>query len=447
MLLDKVRKTIEENALLKRGDTVICAVSGGADSICLLRAMLYLRKEYNLSLFVANVNHLIRGEESDRDSEFVKSVCRAAEIECFYREYNVTEIAKTRKIGEEECGRILRYEFFEELSQNLGGAKIATAHNLNDNAETVLFRLIRGSSSQGLGGIKYKRGNIIRPLLDVSRDEIEEYLYANSISWCEDSTNSQPIYARNKLRLNVMPVLDEISRGAAERIVSASKLVAEDGEYLNLVSKQAEKDCFSHGQLYFDVLINLPAPVKRRIAVDVLKEWGVHEITTDKVISFLAFLDKESGKRFDINADFYAEKTYNRVSIHKRCSKENFSEILDIGQRVSDGNWVLEASYSSFPVKREGNVVAVFDGGKLSPPLSVRYRRDGDRISPKGMNGTKKVSDVFSDEKIDRFSRDFIPIVEKDSQILYIGGVRQSSLYSPDENTRKFLIIRYIVYK
>ena len=443
MLLDKVRRTIEENALLKNGDKVICAVSGGADSVCLLHVIKNLKKEYNLSVFVANVNHLIRGEESDRDSNFVKSICKAADVECFYREYDVVNIAKERKIGEEECGRILRYEFFDEISKKLGGAKVATAHNLNDNAETVLFRLIRGSSAQGLCGIKYERDNIIRPLLDVSRDEIEDYLRRNGITWCEDSTNKIPVYTRNKLRLSVIPLLNEISQGAEKRVVSAAKLISEDNMFLTNLSQRAENECFFEDYLLTDKLINLEMPIKRRVVSNVLEKWRAKEITAEKRESFIGFLTKESGKQFDINKDFYAEKSYNKIYLRKRKEYEAYQQILDFGVNCSDKNWEITLEKTFSEAKRKNNRVAVFDSDKISPPFNVRYRKDGDKLLPKGMEGSKKVNDIFSDEKIQRHLRDSIPIIEKDGEILFVCGLRQSSLYAADCNTKNYLKISY----
>ena len=443
MLLDTVRKTIKDNKLLDKNDNVLCAVSGGADSICLLYVMQALKKEYNLSVYVANVNHLIRGEESDRDSDFVKSVCRAANLRCFYREYDVVKISKERKIGEEECGRILRYEFFEEVSQSLGGAKIATAHNLNDNAETVLFRLVRGSSAQGLSGIKYKRENIIRPLLDVSRNEIEEFLCRNGIQWCEDSTNKIPLYTRNKLRLSVFPKLNEVYTGADRRIVSAAKLICEDDMFISELADNAVKECFFGDFFEIDKILEKPMSIKRRMVSNILSAWGAKEITAEKIDRFINFLSKESGKQFDINYLYYAEKSYKKMYLRTRGEKKSFELELKADSSCSDKNWKLTAIYTSTPIKRRNNNIAVFDADKLEFPLKVRYRREGDRISPKGMNGTKKLGDIFSDEKVERHLRDDTPLVEKDGNILFVCGLRQSSLYAADENTNRYIVIEY----
>lgn len=442
-MLDRVRRTIEENALLENGDSVICAVSGGADSICLLHTMLRLKSDYNLSVYVANVNHMIRGEESDGDSEFVRVVAKAADAEFFYREYDVIKIARERKIGEEECGRILRYEFFEELSQRLGGAKIATAHNLNDNAETVLFRLIRGTAAQGLGGIKYKRKNIIRPLLDIPREDIEKYLRSNSLTWREDSTNKIPLYARNKIRLQVMPVLNEISQGAEKKISAASRYIAEDNAFIDLLAQRAEKECFFKDRLMTEPFLNAPMPLRRRMCANVLKAWEASEVTAEKIERFCEFAKAESGRCFDINADAYAQKSYDAIILCRRGEKTPFCLMLDDENAAVGEDFTVSIKYSDTPLKRNGNNTAVFDAQKLSTPLIVRSRKEGDKISLKGAGGTKKLSDIFTDEKIERHLRDSIPIVEKDGEILFVCGIRQSSLYETDENTKKYLIIKY----
>ena len=322
MLLDTVRKTINKYGMLDKGDKVLCAVSGGADSMCLLNVILALKEELDLSVYVSNVNHLIRGDEAKRDSDFVKKFCRDNQIEFFYREYDILRLSKEKKIGEEECGRILRYEFFTEISEKLGGAKIATAHNLNDNAETVLFRLIRGSAAHGLCGIKYKRDNIIRPLLDVTREEIESYLNENKISWCEDSTNKETFYTRNKIRNCVMPMLEEISQGAQGKIVSASNLLVEDDEFLSQCAQEKMIECFYGDYILIQPLENTHISIKRRVVSRILKKWEIKEITADKINDFVEFLSKENGKSFDINSYTFAEKTYGKICLCKRNEEE-----------------------------------------------------------------------------------------------------------------------------
>ena len=442
MFFDKVRETVKKNNLLEYGDCVVCAVSGGADSMCLLYSMIELREEYNLTLYIANVNHLIRGKESDDDSEFVKTVAEKTGIQLFYREYDVIRISNERKIGEEECGRELRYEFFEEVASKLGGAKIATAHNLNDNAETVLFRMARGTSPKGMCGIKYKRNNIIRPLLDVTRNEIEAYLKENNLAWREDSTNSIPVYARNKIRLEVIPKLREVSSSADEKVVAVSKFISEDNSFIEEYAMEREKECFSENSLNLEEYSKLHISIKRRIAASVLVRWGIKELTAEKIEDFLDFINKDSGKIFDINGKVHIRKSYDKIVCCSKNETTVMCEILDENNSVEKGIWKLSVYRTKENVKKNGNNLAIFDADKLCTPFEVTFRRDGDRIKLKG-SGTKKVSDIFTDTKTDAGKRAYIPIVRKGEDIVYIGGLRQSSLFDADSETKEYLIIKY----
>ena len=443
MLLDTVRNTIQTHNLIEKGDKVVCAVSGGADSVCLLHALLNLRSEYQITIYVANVNHLIRGEESDSDSDFVKRICKAADVPFFYREYDVPKLSKELKMGTEECARLVRYDFFEEISQKLDGAKIATAHNLNDNAETVLFRLIRGSSAEGLCGISHKRGNIIRPLLDAERKDIEKYLRENNISYVTDSTNLTPDYSRNKLRLNVFPALREIFPDADKKIVSASRFISEDNAYLNSLAIEFEKEFSEDGCFNADKFNLLSMSVKRRVAHNFLNRWGAKEISAQNIDAIIDLAKNESGKEFDINGVFYAKKVYDKVVLQRRKEKEEFLRELKVGETLETDDWKITVKTTSQYVKKTTNNIAVFDGDLLKGPFAVRYRKDGDKMALLGLEGRKKLSDIFSDAKIESTNRDFIPLVEFDGEIIYLCGLRQSSHFKTDKYTKNYLVIEY----
>ncbi len=443
MLLDTVRNTIQTHNLIEKGDKVVCAVSGGADSVCLLHALLNLRSEYQITIYVANVNHLIRGEESDSDSDFVKRICKAADVELFYREYDVPKLSKELKMGTEECARLVRYEFFEKISQKLEGAKIATAHNLNDNAETVLFRLIRGSSAEGLCGISHKRGNIIRPLLDAPRKDIEKYLRENNISYVTDSSNLTPDYSRNKLRLNVFPVLREIFPDAEKKIVSASRFISEDNAYLNSLASEFEKEFSGEGYFNADKFNLLPECVKRRVARNFLNRWGAREISAQNIDAIIDLAKNESGKEFDINGVFYAKKVYDKVVLQRRKEKEEFLREIKLGETLEADDWKITVKTACQYVKKTNNNIAVFDGDLLKGPFTVRYRKDGDKMALLGLEGRKKLSDIFSDAKIESTNRDFIPLVEFQGEIIYLCGLRQSSRFKADKYTKNYLVIEY----
>ncbi len=444
MLTDKVKKTIKRYGLLEHGDSVICAVSGGADSVCLLHVMLRLKKEYGLKVYAANVNHLIRGDEAERDSNFVKSICRAADTECFYREYDVPKIAAERKTGTEECGRILRYEFFEELSKKLGGAKIATGHNLNDNAETVLFRLVRGSAAGGLCGISYRRGNIIRPLLDCSRGEIEDYLVKNSVKWVTDSTNLEALYTRNRIRLEIMPLLETINSSASDKIVSAAHCISEDNAYLDECTEAMLERCIgSRGETDINMLLSAPLPIRRRAAKKILASLGAREITAEKVEAFLDFAAKEGGKRFDIDGTEYVRIERGKLVPEAAAEAEELNVPLCAGDTFEHDFWKIAIKVVDKSVKKGDNNIAVFDFDKVGGSFIVRYRRKGDRMRPFGLGGSKKINDILSDAAVAADKRGRTPIVEKDGEILFLCGLRRSELYAPDRGTKKYLIMEY----
>ena len=210
---NKVIKTIEKYNLINNGDNIIVALSGGADSVSLLYVLISLKEQYNLTVSAAHLNHQLRGEESVRDYNFVKNLCNSLDIKLFYKEVDINALSKETKESTELCGRNARYDFFQQLS-NEHNAKIATAHTASDNLETVIYNIARGTSINGLKGIVPKRNYIIRPLINVNREDVENFCTENSISYVNDSTNFLDDYTRNKIRHNVIPVLKNINSNA-----------------------------------------------------------------------------------------------------------------------------------------------------------------------------------------------------------------------------------------
>ncbi len=443
MLYEKVRKTIEEHGLLQRGDTVICAVSGGADSMCLLTLMNRLAAEMGLKVAAANLNHCLRGSESDGDSQFVETVCEIKGIPFYGKRVDVGLIAKARGQSLEEAGREERYRFFEELSARLGGAVVATGHNLSDNAETILFRLARGSGAKGLCGIRYKRGNIIRPLLDATRKEIEEYLVDNAVMWREDSSNSQLCYSRNKIRHTVIPRLEEIQPSAVEKIVSCGRSIAEDEEYLSSLAAKLLSSAYVDVDEYStSAILGAPTPIARRAAAKLLEDWGAKDITQEKILAFLELCAKPSGKRMDLNGDAYVLRSFYTVLRQSHTTERGFSYSLKMGQTLCHDNWELSIGLSDkYPVRTDGRV-AVFDPNQLFGTFTVRSRRDGDKIKLRS-GGSKKLQDLFTEQKIPLSQRSRVPVVTKGEEIIFVPPYRKSPRYQADPGAKSFLVIKY----
>lgn len=206
LIVEKIRKTIKDNNLISKNDKIVVGVSGGPDSMCLLHVLIMLKNELEFSLVVAHINHMIR-DVADSETEYVKEFCKKNNIECFVKKVNVLKYAEADKIGTEEEGRKIRYEFFEEVKSKTNSSKIATAHNANDNAETVLMNIIRGTGPSGLKGIEYKREDIVRPLIDCERNDIEMYCQIEKLNPKFDESNKENIYTRNKIRNLLIPYI------------------------------------------------------------------------------------------------------------------------------------------------------------------------------------------------------------------------------------------------
>lgn len=245
MLEDKVLNTIKRYEQIKSGDTIVVGVSGGPDSICLLNVLKNLQNELKINIVVAHINHMIR-KEADSETEFVQDFCKQRDIKCFVKKADVLQIAKEKKLGTEEVGRKIRYNFFEEVKNLVGGNKIATAHNANDNAETVLMNFLRGSGSTGLKGIEPIRDNkLIRPIIECTRQEIEQYCNEKGLNPKYDKTNQENIYTRNKIRNMLIPYIQEnFNPNIIETINRMSNLIATDEMYFKSIVKQSYKETF-----------------------------------------------------------------------------------------------------------------------------------------------------------------------------------------------------------
>ena len=244
MILDKALDFIKKNELIKYGDKILVGLSGGADSVCLTHILYTLGERMGLTLYTAHLNHGIRGAEAERDEMFAEEFSRQLGIECFVKHADVKSCARLTGESEELCGRRLRYEFFDELCEKHGIDKIATAHNKNDNAETILMNFIRGSSLAGLCGIPVRRDNIIRPVLCLTRDEITEYIDKNNLKYVTDSTNLEEVYTRNKIRRRLMPEIEsDFNPNFISAVVRNSENLQKDRELLDALANEAYEKC------------------------------------------------------------------------------------------------------------------------------------------------------------------------------------------------------------
>lgn len=278
---EKILKTIKKYNLISNGDKIVVAVSGGPDSMCLLNILKNLRQKFNIELFVAHINHMIR-EEADSETEYVKNYCEKNNIKCFIKRANVLEMAKEQKKGTEEMGRIVRYDFFEYVANEVSANKIAIAHTENDNAETILMNLMRGASLEGLKGIEPIRGKYIRPLIECNREEIEKYCEINKLDPKFDKTNNDNTYTRNKIRNLLIPYIKkEFNPNIIETLNRLAVLARQDATYFNKIVKESYADILLHENIN-----NLNENLEKHIILDLKKFNKLEYVIKSRVLLY-----------------------------------------------------------------------------------------------------------------------------------------------------------------
>ena len=423
-----VENTIKTHSLICESDRVLVALSGGSDSALLLRVLCILSKKLGFTVAAAHVNHKLR-KTADRDEEFSKNLCTELGVEYYVKRADVKALAKAAKMGEEQYARELRYDFFASC----GYDKIATAHNKNDVAETLLFNFMRGSSTKGLSGIPYKRGNIIRPILDLKKSEILEYSHKMGYTYVTDETNLEPVYSRNKIRLNMIPLIEEEFNPAFVDVVTANaKHIKEDSDFLDSLAKKAYK-----GEVTYDMLKELEKPVFSRVCQLYYKEKANSEenlssVYLDKIIELVE--KNSSGKTLHLPSGMQAIMEYGRLLISKRAEKLSFEYDIIPNQVLKIPEIGKNILITKTDEKGDFNLLD-------TTGLKIRSRKSGDVFFPTGMHGRKKLSDYFTDKKIPASKRDNIPLLIKDGEIVSVVGLRQDRRFSKGGTAYKIEIM------
>ena len=459
-MFKKVLSYIKDNNLIKSGDKILVALSGGPDSMCLLNILFELKEELKIDISAAHLNHLLRGEDAFKDEEYVINICNDMGIQCFVKRVDINTYSKEHKLSSEMAGRKVRYDFFDEILERERFDKIATAHNANDQAETILFRLMRGTGLEGLGGIKASRGDkVIRPILCLSRDEVEEYIKLNNLSPRIDKTNFEKIYNRNKIRLDILTYMKEnFNEDIVQTLNRMSLLLQKDNVFLeNLALSFYNKYCIEYDDYFIiekeifkeeDPIVNR---VLRRAITRYSKSNYDFEMKHIYIISDLA--KNNSGKIVDLPNGVYAENIYGNIYIKsrtKKCSIDNQKEEIIVNKNnmcedvVKFHNFNIEFSIienceNNYLELNKGELIKYFDFDKINNKISIRNKRNGDKIIPLGMSGNKKLKDIFIDMKISKEERESIPILCFDEKIAWIIGIRISEEYKITNKSKNIL--------
>ena len=396
----KVCGAIEKYSLLSEGDSVIAALSGGADSVTLLHILYSIKEKYNLTLYAAHLNHQLRGEEAERDENFCKILCEKYNIRLFIKRADIKALAASQRISEELCGRNARYEFFEELSSSLG-AKVATAHTSSDNAETLLFNLARGASVTGAGAIPPRRGNIIRPLIELTREEIEAYCRENSLEYVTDSTNLSDKYTRNRIRHNLVPLFRELNPSFEQAALRFSRDAAEAADYLSVAAKQALADCKTDYGYDAQGLLKLHPALVNTALYTLCKENGARP--ERRLIELIARILSTGGAVKLSGCAAVCTQGVLRF-VKDNSESEKYCLPLDGKMTIAFGDRFFQISYN--------------DSDKEKRP-ELRTRRAGDSFTFAARRLTKPLRRALAEQKVPSELRDSVPVIALGSEALW----------------------------
>ncbi len=436
---EKIFSFTDKNRLIKKGDSVLIGFSGGADSRFVLYFLNKYAAKYKIKIAAVHVNHMLRGKEAERDENFCKKVADEIGIDFYSKSVNVKSYAKKNKLSIEEAARILRYEVFEKIADKENFTKICTAHNMNDNSETVLLNLFKGTGTAGLSGIPPKRGKIIRPLLAVTRDEIEGYLSSENIKFITDSSNADVNFLRNKIRREILPVVrSEINPQVDKAILNLSEIISERNIFIKnytdkLRVKLLEKDS---GKL--KLKISLPDTDSTLLLDEILRPEliGIFSFSPEyqDIEKIKDLINSQKGSVAAFRENLYGIREKNEVLFYRAKENSGESEItFRLGEKVKTDDF--ELIFSDNLKKEAGCEIISLDD--LDETFILRKWKTGDKFQPLGMKGKKKISDFLTDIKIPSHERADVYVIENNNEIIWVVGYRISDKVKIKNNSRK----------
>lgn len=438
-MLTRILKTIKKYGMISAGDRVLCALSGGVDSSVLLDVLVKCSEELRISVCAAHLNHMLRGEEAMRDEKFVREKCLEYGIPLMCERAEIAKLAKETGQSTELCARNVRYDFLRRAKEQFGACKISTAHNANDSAETVIFNMARGGGLDALCGIPPVRGDIIRPLIEIPREDIEAYAEAHGVSFCEDRTNAETVYSRNRIRHKVIPEMLKINSAAIRNAARSAEVLREESELLKeLAENEMKKIADSEYSCKCKKLLGVPKALFARVCeIFAANAMGAGEYTLwYRHVSDIRSLCESScpSATIDLPLGLRVRREYENIVFEKA---EDMSAPLPV--KLSEGEFSF-GKYAVYVRKMENrgkinNSVNTFylPYDKIQDNLVVRPRQIGDEIKLL-KRPVKSIKKLFIDSRIPKNEREYIPLIADGEKVLAVFGFGQDERYLPTEN-------------
>ncbi|HXY54597.1 MAG TPA: tRNA lysidine(34) synthetase TilS [Nitrospirota bacterium] len=441
--------------MLSPGDRVVVAVSGGPDSVCLLNVLQALSKDLSLALHVAHLDHLFRGNESAAEALFVARLAEKMGIPATIEQFDVPAFCRERGLSSQAGAREVRYRFLHRVAESVGASRIATGHTATDQAETILMRLLRGAGIAGLSAIPPVRENIIRPLINVTREEVLEYLRLSGLEYVSDPSNMRPVYTRNRIRMEVLPVLKRLNPRIVETLASEAALLRDEGEAAEACLRTIEAEVLVQGEdgvaLRRESFNALPQAFKRRVLIKAAglagsQSSGLSSVQINDAIAFMAA--SQTGRTMRMPYGLVMEREYERFILRSQAATEGFSYTLPVPGSIAIPELGMDAEAEVLDRLPDEKYVknyrwqALFDYDKIGL-LTIRNRRPGDWFCPAGMGGrSKKLQDFFVDVKVPRRRRDTVPIILSDNDVVWVVGLRTDDRFLPGSVTKRVLVVQ-----
>jgi len=437
-------KFIDGKNLIKKGDKILVALSGGPDSVFLLHFLHKYKQRFQIEIGALHINHRLRGKDAATDQEFCGEFCKKKNVKFYSIGKNVKSFAVKNKLSIEEAGRDIRYYELNKIARKFGYNKIATAHNCSDNAETILLNLFKGTGIDGISGIPVERGNIIRPVLCLKKGDILNYLNKSGIKFSTDKSNLNNDYYRNFIRNNILPLVKEnLNPNVEDSIFKSSEVFKKVKELIKEKTDTNNSDFIRTNKEEIKILLNKETEISKLsfiIKDAVAKQFSV-ELNFRNIDDAAGLINKRIGQRINLPGNLTARKERDMIIIRMKDTEDNFNPLIlkpddeiDLNSKKLAIKKIENPKKIHFTNNRNFEFIS---GDKIKGSFELRRWKKGDKFYPVGLNGTKKISDYLTEQKIPNYKKKQQLVLTNDNKIVWVLGLRLDDRFKISQNTKK----------